>query len=398
MSTALTPAPQPVKAGFLSRLYTGTGAFEIIGKRRIFYLITLAIVLLSALGIGVRGFNLTIDFTGGTEISMPTDGTSDTAKVREVVQKATGKEVAAVQVVGSGAAQTYQIQTTALDEDAVTTTRSALYDAFAPKDREGQPSAKAISFSEVSDTWGSQITRQALIALVVFLVVVTAYIALRFREWDMALASLVSLFFDVIVTAGVYAWVGFDVSPATVIGLLTILGFSLYDTVVVFDKVDENVRGVFSTTRRTYAEQANLAVNQTLMRSVNTTVISALPILSLMVVAAWLLGVGTLMDLGLIQLVGVLIGTFSSVALASPMLVTLKEQHKSVKAHNAKVARRRAAVDAAEANDTVTGDAATGGAADTETDVVLDKRVTPASSARPQSKTRPQSKRAHRRG
>ncbi|BDH57215.1 hypothetical protein MTP03_21540 [Tsukamurella sp. PLM1] len=182
----------------------------------------------------------------------------------------------------------------------------------------------------------------------VFLVLVTIYIAVRFREWDMALAALASLFFDVIVTAGFYAWSGFEVSPATVIGLLTILGFSLYDTVVVFDKVDENVRGVLHTTRRTYGEQANLAVNQTLMRSINTTVISALPIISLMVVAAWLLGVGTLMDLGLIQLVGVVVGTYSSVFFAAPLLVSLKERRPEYKQHTAKVLARRAKADSAE--------------------------------------------------
>lgn len=334
------------KEGFLSRLYTGTGAFEIVGKRRFYYALTLLMILASALGIGVRGFNLNIDFTGGTEISLPTGGNSDTAEVRNVVQSATGEEVATVQVVGSGSAQTYQISMTTLSTDGVNKARSALFENFAPKDRAGNPSEKAISFSEVSDTWGSQITRQALIALVVFLIVVTAYIALRFREWDMAIASLVSLFFDVIVTAGVYAWVGFDVSPATVIGLLTILGFSIYDTVVVFDKVEENVRGVLHTTRRTYAEQTNLGINQTLMRSINTTVISVLPIIALMVIAAWMLGVGTLMDLGLIQLVGVMVGTFSSVFLASPLLVTLKERRKSYRAHNAKVAKRRASAGA----------------------------------------------------
>ena len=205
----------------------------------------------------------------------------------------------------------------------------------------------------MSSTWGGEVTEKALIALAVFLVIVLVYIAVRFDK-EMSAAAMATMFFDIIVTAGVYSIVGFEVTPATVIGLLTILGFSLYDTVVVFDKVEENVRGVLHTTRRTYAEQANLAVNQTLMRSINTTVISVLPIIALMVIAVWLLGVGTLKDLGLIQLVGVVVGTFSSVAFATPLLVTFKERRKDIGEHTRKVLARRAGVDASE-TETVAG-------------------------------------------
>jgi preprotein translocase subunit SecF len=330
------------KASFFTKLYTGTGAFDIIGKRKRFYIATGVIVVIAILGILIPGFKLGIDFEGGTQVSFPVGSSQvDTAKVRETVRDATGIEPSTVQTAGSGAAQTYQVALSELSEDQITKARAELFDQFKPPGRDGQPSANSISFSAVSSTWGGQITRSALIALVVFLVLVTAYIAARFREMEMALAALASLFFDVIVTAGVYAWSGFEVSPATVIGLLTILGFSLYDTVVVFDKVEENVRGVLHTSRRTYAEQANLAVNQTLMRSINTTVISVLPIIALMVVAAWLLGVGTLMDLGLVQLVGVVVGTYSSVFFAAPLLVTLKERRPEYKAHTQKVLNRR---------------------------------------------------------
>ncbi|GAB3126565.1 hypothetical protein GCM10027289_02670 [Tsukamurella serpentis] len=339
MSTAIESEK---KASFFTKLYTGTGAFDIVGKRRMYYLATGVIVVIAILGILIPGFTFSIDFKGGTQVSFPVGSSAvDTAKVRETVRSSTGIEPAAVQTAGTGAAQTYQVSLSELDNDQITKARDALYQTFQPPGRDGQPAKNSISFSGVSSTWGDQITQRGLLALVVFLVLVTAYIAARFREWDMALAALASLFFDVIVTAGFYAWSGFEVSPATVIGLLTILGFSLYDTVVVFDKVDENVRGVLHTTRRTYAEQANLAINQTLMRSINTTVISALPIISLMVVAAWLLGVGTLMDLGLIQLVGVVIGTYSSVFFAAPLLVTLKERRSQYREHTAKVLARR---------------------------------------------------------
>ena len=180
-----------------------------------------------------------------------------------------------------------------------------------------------ISDSAVSGTWGGQITRQALIALAVFLVLVTIFLAFYF-ERAMAVAALVALVHDVVVTMGVYSIVGFEVTPATVIGLLTILGFSLYDTVVVFDKVKENTRGLLGLTRRTYAEAANLALNQTLMRSINTSLIAVLPVLGLMIVGVGLLGVGTLADLALVQIVGILAGARSSVLLATPILVDLK--------------------------------------------------------------------------
>ncbi|HUO39837.1 MAG TPA: protein translocase subunit SecF, partial [Mycobacterium sp.] len=160
-------------------------------------------------------------------------------------------------------------------------------------------------------------------------------------ERYMAISALSALCFDLLTTAGVYSLVGFEVSPATVIGLLTILGFSLYDTVIVFDKVEENTHGFQRTTRRTFAEQANLAINQTLMRSINTSLISVIPVLSLMIVAVWLLGVGTLKDLALVMLVGILVGTFSSIFFATPLLVTLRERTEMVRGHTRRVMRRR---------------------------------------------------------
>ena len=211
---------------------------------------------------------------------------------------------------------------------------------FSRRGADGQPSKQAISDSEVSETWGGQITEKALIALVVFLALAAIYITVRYERY-MAIAALATLVFDLVVTAGVYSLVGFEVSPATVIGLLTILGFSLYDTVIVFDKVEENTHGFEHTTRRTFAEHANLAVNQTFMRSINTSLISVLPILALMVIAVWLLGVGTLMDLALVQLVGVIVGTYSSIYFATPLLVTLRERTEVVRTHTRRVLNRR---------------------------------------------------------
>jgi preprotein translocase subunit SecF len=262
--------------------------------------------------------------------------------VQDVFTETLGFDPVTVQVVGAGDTASIQIRSEALDAGQVENLQRALFTEFSPTDRAGNVSMAAISTAEVSETWGGQITQKAIIALIVFLVLVTIYIAVRF-EWDMAVASIASLIFDLVMTAGIYALIGFEVTPATVIGLLTILGFSLYDTVVVFDKVEENTRGVLQTYRRTYAEQANLAVNQTFMRSINTTIIGVLPILALMIIAVWMLGVGTLKDLALVQIVGVIVGAYSSVFFATPLLVTLKERNPKVVEHTKKVLSKRAA-------------------------------------------------------
>src|ERR1700760_1395735 len=328
---------------FLSRLYTGTGAFEVIGRRRLWYGISGTIVAIAIVSIVLRGFTFGIDFKGGTTMSMPAAGAKGTVQVSQVEQvfrQALGSDPESVVVVGNGSSATVQIRSEALSNDKTTKLRNALFDKFQPKGSDGKPSMQAISDSAVSSTWGGQITRKAVIALVVFLVLVSLYITVRYERY-MAISALTTMVFDLTVTAGVYSLVGFEVTPATVIGLLTILGFSLYDTVIVFDKVEENTHGFEHTTRRTFAEQANLAINQTFMRSINTSVISVLPILALIVVAVWLLGVGTLQDLALVQLVGIIVGTYSSIYFATPLLVTMRERTELVRTHTRRVMRRR---------------------------------------------------------
>ena len=328
----------------LSRLYTGTGAFDIVGRRKVWYVGFGVLVLVCVASIVFRGFNLGIDFTGGTQIQFPANTATAPATVpavQEVFQKAIGVEPASVQTVGTGPATTVLIRSETLTLAQTVTAKQALFDAFGPRGADGQPSANVISISAVSGSWGGQITQQALIALAVFLVLVTAYLAFYF-ERRMALAAIIALINDIIVTAGVYSLVGFEVSPATVIGLLTILGFSLYDTVVVFDKVRENTRGLAGITRRTYAEAANLAVNQTLMRSLNTSLIAALPLIGLFIVGVVLLGVGVLGDLALVQLVGTLIGAASSVLLATPIVVDLAMRDRVWVQQAQRVAARRA--------------------------------------------------------
>jgi preprotein translocase subunit SecF len=333
---------------FLSRLYTGTGAFEVVGRRRLWYAVSGVIVAIAILSILLRGFTFGIDFKGGTTVSFPR-GTATVSQVEEVFRQALGHDPESVVIVGSGSSATVQIRSETLPNDKTEKLRDALFDKYQPKGSDGQPSKKAISDSAVSSTWGGQITKKAVIALVVFLVLVSLYITVRYERF-MAVSALTTMVFDLAVTAGIYSLVGFEVTPATVIGLLTILGFSLYDTVIVFDKVEENTHGFQHTTRRTFAEEANLAVNQTFMRSINTSLISTLPVLALMVVAVWLLGVGTLKDLALVQLVGIIVGTYSSIFFATPLLVTLRERTELVQTHTRRVLRRRGP-DAGKASD-----------------------------------------------
>jgi len=329
--------------GFFTRLYTGTGAFEVVGRRKLWFGISFLIVGIAVASIVLRGFTFGIDFQGGTKMSFPRAGANGEASVTQVEEtftQAIGKSAEAVVVVGNGSTSTVQIRSETLTNDQTAKLRDALFTRFQPKGQDGKPSKQAISDSAVSETWGGQITKKALIALAVFLVLVTIYITLRYERY-MALAALAALGFDLVTTAGVYSLVGFEVTPATVIGLLTILGFSLYDTVIVFDKVEENTKGFEHTTRRTFAEQANLAINQTFMRSINTSLISIMPVASLIVVAVWILGVGTLKDLALVQLVGIMVGTYSSIFFATPLLVTMRERTELVRNHSRRVFNRR---------------------------------------------------------
>jgi preprotein translocase subunit SecF len=327
----------------MTRLYTGTGAFDIVGRRRLWYALFGVLMAVCLASIVLRGFNLGVDFTGGTLVEFPTAGASapiDVEAVRTVVERAAGIEPT-VQVTGSGATEAVQIRSEALDPAQLVAVKQALFDAFQPVGAGGAPAIEAISDRAVSGSWGGQITRQALIALAVFLVLVTLFLTLYF-ERSMAIAALVALVHDVVVTAGVYSLVGFEVSPATVIGLLTILGFSLYDTVVVFDKVSENTRGLLGLSRRTYGEAANLALNQTLVRSVNTSLIAVLPVLGLLVIGVGLLGVGVLADLALVQMVGIIAGALSSLLLATPLLVDLKMRDPRFREQAERVRSRRA--------------------------------------------------------
>ncbi len=342
-----TPTPAVSSAGqrpgLFHRLYTGTGAFDLVGKRKRFYVFFGALMLICIIGMVVRGFNFTIDFVGGTQISMPaasSHGPININDVKATFNQTLGQEPTSVVTVGNGANATIQIESSTLTNVQTNNVEAALFNQFHPIGANGQSTLQVISDSSVSGTWGSQISTQALYGLIVFLVLVAVFLAIYF-ERTIALAAIIALANDLIVTAGVYAWVGFSVSPATIIGGLTILGFSLYDAVVVFDKVRENTRGLLGLTRQTYGEAANLALNQTLMRSINTSLIALLPVLGLLVIGVGLLGVGELNDLALVQLVGMLTGAASSLLLATPLAVDFKMRDAKYRAQAKRVMARR---------------------------------------------------------
>ena len=327
----------------IERLYEGKGAIDFIGRSKLWYILAVALVVISAAAMLLRGFNLGIDFEGGTKMSMPA-GDLVAEQVEETFVDATGVTPELTQIVGAGDSRTLEINSEHLSQEQIDSAREAIYNEYQPVDASGKPSPDAIGDSTVSESWGSTITNRMLLSMALFLVAAAAYVAIRLQR-NMAIAAMVALLFDGVVIMGIYSLFGLEVTPAMIIGLLTVLTFSLYDTVIVFDKVKENTEGVLDSRRSTYAEETNLAVNETLMRSISTSVISALPIIALMIVAVWLLGVGTLQDLALIQLIGVVEGVISSLLLASSLLVTLTNAQSKYKEHNKKVAQFRAGKD-----------------------------------------------------
>ncbi|WP_288831532.1 protein translocase subunit SecF [uncultured Corynebacterium sp.] len=338
-STSTSTAAQPVRRSRYDRLYTGDGAIDFVGRSKLWYGITLALLAISLAAMLLRGFNLGIDFEGGTKLSMPA-GDLVAEQVEDTFVEATGVTPELTQIVGAGDSRILEINSEHLSQEQIDAARQAIYEKYEPTDSEGKASADVIGDSTVSESWGSTITKRMVLAMVVFLAAAAGYVALRLQR-VMALAAMGALLVDGVVILGIYALFGLEVTPAMIIGLLTVLTFSLYDTVIVFDKVKENTAGVLDSRRSTYAEQANLAVNQTVMRSISTSVISALPIVALMVVAVWLMGVGTLRDLALVQLIGVIEGVISSLFLATPLLVGLVNRRRAYREHNLEVERYR---------------------------------------------------------
>ena len=313
-------------------LYTGRRSYGIVGYRKRWFVVAGVLVLLSTALLMSRGLNLGIAFRGGSEFTVPSVATTDQQLALDAVASIAGAEPPRVSVVGT---DTIRVQTSELTDVQTSSLKQALATAYGVD-------VADVDSSFVGPQWGQDVTSKALRALVIFLVLVSLVLTVYFRDWRMAAAGLLALVHDVILTVGVYAAVGWEVTPATVIGFLTILGYSLYDTVVVFDKVRENVRGVVKQKRFTYSEMANLALNQTLVRSINTSIVAVLPVAAILFIGAFLLGAGTLRDIALALFVGILVGTFSSVFLATPLLTWMKDKDEGIAAHNATVLAARA--------------------------------------------------------
>lgn len=317
-------------------LYEGRISIDFVGRRRYWYSGSLLIVAIAIYGLLGPQLNYGIEFEGGVEyrVAMPagTATEDDVTTIREAVVN-TGIADASSPIVNTSGDDNVRIQTEPLTNDEAITVSEAIQAAAGVTEAD-------ISQNDIGPSWGRQVADKALTGLVVFLFLVVLLIWAYFREWKMSVAALVALAHDLVITIGVYALSGFEVTPATVTGVLTILGFSLYDTVVVFDKVRENTREL-SRTHRTYGEAANLAVNQTLVRSINTSLVALLPVGALLYVGVFSLGSGALKDLALSLFVGMAAGVYSSIFIATPLLVQLKELEPGVRAGDQRVRKHR---------------------------------------------------------
>ena len=318
---------------FGNALYTGERSFDFVGNRVRWYSIGAAIVVLAIVLTILRGgFTFGIEFRGGSEfrVSAPSDISEQIAldTVGEIVGVDSHPRVS---IVGG---DSIRVQTEQLTDAQTTQLRGELADAYNVEITE-------VTASFIGATWGQDITRQALIGLFVFLILVSMVMAVYFRTWKMSIAALTALAHDLLITAGIYGVLGYEITPAAVIGLLTILGYSLYDTVVVFDKVRENTSHDGEESRRTFAESVNLAVNQTLVRSINTSVVAVLPVGSILFIGSLLLGAGTLRDIALALFIGMIAGTYSSIFIAAPLYVHLRENEAEQKKQGRRVTKAK---------------------------------------------------------
>ena len=315
-----------------NRLYSGETSVEIVGRRRRWFASFGVILLLALLGLGVRGLHFSVDFTGGSVLTVPTKTLSTSEATSIAVSNGVDAPVVQQMTVTTGGAGHEVTVTTPVIS---ATTENAIKAGLA---KAAGINENSITVESVGASWGHQVSKDAVEALIVFLVLVTIYMAIFF-EWQMAVAALASLLNVVVITLGVYAWTAEEVSPATITGFLTILGYAIYDAVVVFDKIKENKRLQVDTDRMGYGRAANLAVNQTLMRSLNTSLIAVIPVIALMI-GGVLSQAAELQEIALALFVGIAAGTVSSILLAAPLLVWIKERNPKVRAHEAKMAAK----------------------------------------------------------
>ncbi|WP_353987880.1 protein translocase subunit SecF [Ruicaihuangia caeni] len=316
---------------FGNDLYTGARSIDFVGRRKLWYTIAGVAILLSILVPILRGgFVFGIEFTGGSEFQLSNVAQPDEQRAQDAVTEAVPAAEPRVTIVG---ADGIRVQTDQLERTESDQVRDSLAAAF-----DVDPSQVTANF--IGPSWGQDITQQAIRGLIIFIVLAAAFMALYFRTWKMSLAALSALAHDLIITIGVYGMLGFEITPAAVIGFLTILGYSLYDTVVVFDKIRENTGETTEGSNRTFAQAVNLAVNQTLVRSINTSVVAALPVASILFIGAVVLGAGTLRDIALALFIGILVGAYSTIFIAAPVYVHLRENEPEVKKMGSKAKKK----------------------------------------------------------
>ncbi|HEY0473453.1 MAG TPA: protein translocase subunit SecF [Kribbella sp.] len=317
-----------------ARLHRGEVSYDFIGKRKLWFTLSIALVVLSLAGLFARGLALGIEFKGGVQYQTSVQVTSTTVDQFSAAVKATNAQGLGDPIVTTVNNDKVSVQTKPLSQDDITKVRTAIA-------KQAGVTVDKVSTQQIGASWGSQIANKAIWALIVFLFLVFLVIWAYFREPKASLAAIIALVHDVTITVGVYALIGFDVTPSTVIGVLTILGYSLYDTVVVFDKVRENTRGITGNNRFTYSDATNLAVNQTIVRSINTTLIALLPVGSILVVGTVVLGTGPLKDLSLALFVGIAVGAYSSIFIAPALLAAFKEREPGMQALRRRVLAKR---------------------------------------------------------
>jgi preprotein translocase subunit SecF len=320
-----------------NELYTGKRSYPFTSKWKVWFTVAL-VVLVAVVGLTMArgGFNLGIDFRGGSEFTVSAVENTDTAPGEDAVTDAVPAAEATVTNIAPG---TMRIQTDRLDDEQTLAVAKNLLSAYGVEQNQ-------VTSNFVGPTWGQGVTQQALMGLVVFIALVAVLMALYFRTWKMSLAAVIGLLYVVAVTAGIYGATGFEVTPSAIIGFLTILSYALYDTVVVFDKIRENTEHNLEETTRTFGENVNLAINQTLVRSINTSVVAILPVGSILFIGSFLLGAGTLRDISLAIFVGVIVGTLATIFIQAPLYALLRQGEPKIKANDAKVLERRAAAGA----------------------------------------------------
>ncbi|MDJ0320041.1 protein translocase subunit SecF [Pseudarthrobacter sp. PS3-L1] len=322
----------PSFATFGNELYSGKRSYNFVGGKKLWFLIAAIAVALSILiPVAKGGFNLGIEFRGGSEFTVSNAANTDPSIGETVVQDVVSGSIPRVANV---AGTTMRIQTDRLNDDETLQIKDGLATAYGVTENE-------VTSTFVGPTWGQDVTKQALIGLVVFVLLAAVLMALYFRTWKMSLSAIAGMAVTMFITAGIYSISDFEVTPSAIIGFLTVLSYSLYDTVVVFDKIRENTADITKSTRRTFAEEVNLAVNQTLVRSINTMMVAILPVGAILFIGAGLLGAGTLRDLSLALFVGILVGTAATIFIAAPMYAWLRQNEVELRTQAQRVTDRR---------------------------------------------------------